>query len=153
MTTLATRIFRKGCIIALNAVLLLGCSLVTEQPDSTSDSPTSTPTATPVTAPPEEPQADNNQVLGSDVTCDSPSHFAKITWHQGLPYMTFALKPDALSLDNAPATATINPDVSLTYGVQGESDFFVRIYPNRSCFVQVLDSAGTVTLEENGRTL
>ena len=151
MINLITRVYLTGCFIFLSTGLLLSCSLGTEQTNSASETPVSPPTPT---APnPEASQSSVNWVLGSDVVCDSPSHFAKITWQEGLPYMTFALKPDALSLDNAPATATINPDVSLTYGVQGESDFFVRIYPNGNCFVQVLDSVGAVTLEENGRTL
>lgn len=148
------KVCSTGLSLIVSASLLGSCSQSqgeNQDPSQSAAPATANPTAAPNpdTAASEQPTI--NGVLGADVTCESPSHFAKIAWNEGLPYMTFGDKPDITTLNATPATVTINPDVSLTYGTQGESTFYTRIYPNGSCFVQVTNASGNVILEENGQ--
>lgn len=140
------------CYLFFSLGLLISCSNSANSSGSQTVSPSASTSATPQTpsSPAAATSSDSNRVLGADVTCDAPTHFAKIIWQQGAPYMTFGAKQEGNDLDSVPAIVTINPDVSLTYSAKVNYSFYSRFYPNGNCFVQVLDPNGAVSLEENG---
>jgi len=85
-----------------------------------------------------------------NVACITPNYVARVEWQGDQPKMTFGRKPDQFTLNKAPAAATSNPDGSRTYRAGGEALTYARIYPNNSCFVQVVRAQNQVVLEENG---
>jgi hypothetical protein len=150
------RVLVRGCLMGLMGGLLVGCEFLnrdlfsqnstaeTPTTDSATPSPAETTNATPGNA--------SAQTAGKNVACDTPSHFAEVTWQDGGPSMTYADKPDRTNFSQATPVAIVsNTDGSTTYGYEGDSTTYVRIYPNGSCLVQTLDAQGTVVVEEFGR--
>ncbi len=99
-------------------------------------------------APPADPAA-SAIALGQNATCTTPNYVAKIVWQGDQPTMSFG-KPAQLTLNNAPAASATNPDGSVTYRADGEASTYARLYPNSTCFVQVVGTENQVVLEENG---
>ncbi|HEY9661009.1 MAG TPA: hypothetical protein V6C65_21350 [Allocoleopsis sp.] len=158
LSCLTKDVLTKDVLTKFSLIFSLGLLVSCSNSATPSESPTASPSAS-SSATPQTPSSsaatssDTNRVLGADVTCDAPSHFAKIIWQQGAPYMTFGAKQGGNDLDSVPAIVTINPDVSLTYSAKVNYSFYSRFYPNGNCFVQVLDPNGAVSLEENGNMM
>ena len=91
-----------------------------------------------------------NSAPSRNVVCTTPNYLAKIEWQGDQPNLTFGRKPDQFTLNKAPVVANSNPDGSITYRASGEALTYARIYPNNSCFVQVVRAPNQVVLEENG---
>jgi len=91
-----------------------------------------------------------NSAPSRNVVCMTPNYLAKVEWQGDQPKLTFGRKPDQFTLNKAPAAAKSNPDGSITYRAGGEALTYARIYPNNSCFVQVVRAQNQVVLEENG---
>ncbi|MBW4467200.1 MAG: hypothetical protein KME07_17375 [Pegethrix bostrychoides GSE-TBD4-15B] len=85
-----------------------------------------------------------------NASCTTANYFAKVVWQGDQPTMTFGRKPDQTTLNNAPAVLASNSDGSITYRADGEAATYVRLYPNNSCFVQVVQAENQVVLEETG---
>jgi len=85
------------------------------------------------------------------VTCETANYYAEVSRNGEQSVMTFARKPDVISVNQAPVSSKANSDGSTTFGVSGESTFYARIFPNGTCFLQVVGTDGTVALEENGQ--
>lgn len=86
------------------------------------------------------------------VTCNTPNYFAEVLWENNQPLMSFLQKPNLSNLSRSSGvTVTTNPDGSTTYGYQGESVFYARVFPDGTCFVQSLTSSGQLLVEESGR--
>jgi hypothetical protein len=91
-----------------------------------------------------------SSVPRQNATCTTANYFAKVEWQGDQPTMSFGRKPDQLTLSNAPAILASNADGSITYQASGEALTYARLYPNNSCFVQVIRAPNQVVLEENG---
>lgn len=95
---------------------------------------------------------DTTAPSAQDLICDTPNYVAAIIWQQEQPTFTFGPKSVTTTLTQAtPVITTPNPDGSQTYEFQGETTAYARFYSDNTCFVQVVDAAGAVTLEENGQ--
>lgn len=149
------RLLARGILLSLVGGFMVGCEFLNQDllsQNSTESSPTTDPAATETEPANSAPANASTQTAGKNVACDTPNYFAEITWQDGGPSMTFADKPDQTNLDKATPVAIVsNTDGSTTYGHEGDSTTYVRIYPNGSCLVQTLNSQGTVAAEEFGR--
>lgn len=117
--------------------------------DPAAPQPTTPPFAV-FTAPPLQPPA--AAPAQENYGCLTANYFADIVWQQNQPQLSLGRRPAETSLQNAPAQVTANPDGSFTYAVGGESLYYTRVYPDRSCLVQVVNPAtGVPILEETGR--
>jgi hypothetical protein len=98
----------------------------------------------------------NSTVTGQDLICNAPTHFTEIFWEGGTPRLTFAQKPNQVTLDQADSVSVIsNADGGRTYGYKSEeSDItvFSRFYLDGTCLIQTLDSQDNVTVEVTGET-
>jgi len=127
-------------LLGLSALAIASCrtnssenSIVAPSPETTTDASSTTAVAT------------------QPVRCETANHYADVTWQGEQPVLTFARKPAEVNVNQTPANRKANPDGSTTFGVAEESTFYVRVFPDGSCFLQVLGSNGAVALEENGR--
>lgn len=117
--------------------------------DPAAPQPTESPFAV-FTAPPL--QAPASTPIRENYGCLTANYFSDIVWQQDQPQMSLGRKPAEASLRGAPAQVTSNPDGSFTYGVGGESLYYTRVYPDRTCLIQVVNPAtGVPILEETGR--
>lgn len=90
------------------------------------------------------------QAPRQDATCITTNYVSRIDWQGDNAFVTFGRKPSATAVQNAPATVTRNVDGSLTYGFSAENTTYTRVYPDNTCFVQVVRSNNAVVLEESG---
>lgn len=90
--------------------------------------------------------------IAQPIRCDTPGYIAEVVWQGSQPGMTLTRKPSEVLLSSAPATVKANPDASATYASAGTSTTYARVFPDGTCFVQVVGGNGAVSLEENGRT-
>jgi hypothetical protein len=99
-------------------------------------------------APAESP----NQSIPPTARCNTPNHLAEVAQQNGQSVLQIVRKPSEVIATSQPGgLATLaNPDGSTTYGIVSGSTFYVRVFPNGTCFIQVLDTNGAVSLEENG---
>ncbi|WAL61456.1 hypothetical protein [Thermocoleostomius sinensis] len=147
----------QGCLVGLMGGLLVGCEFLNRDllsQNSTTNAPAtdSTETSPGAETANSTPGNASTQTAGKNVACDTPSHFAEVTWQDGGPSMTYVDKPDRTNFSQVTPVAIVsNADGSTTYGYAGDSTTYVRIYPNGSCLVQTIDAQGTVTVEEFGR--
>ncbi|MBF2084503.1 hypothetical protein [Thermoleptolyngbya sp. C42_A2020_037] len=108
------------------------------------------PPATPAT--PVAPTSPDVPISRQPVTCNTTNYFAEVLWENNQPLMSFLQKPNLNNLSRAQGvTVTSNPDGSTTYGYQGETIFYARVFPDGTCFVQSLTSSGQLLVEESGR--
>lgn len=162
-------IFLVGLILSLSSSLL-SCSLLRSFQHSSSNtasspsSPTPSPTAptTPAPAPTETtipftvltappPQSTSLTPAREDHACLTANYFMNITWQQDQPKMTFGRKPAEPIFRDMEAAVQANPDGSFTYAFTKEALFYVRVYPDRTCLIQVVEPVSNrATLEENG---
>lgn len=149
-------------IFSASRVLLAGLitvALASCEPDNSTPvpdaqtSPVAPPTDTAVNPPPIAPASPDPgaAAIAQPASCETANYFAEIVWEGGQPLMTFTRKPNTASLNRAPATRTVNTDSSVTFSAGRESTFYARIFPDGTCFLQVVGSNGAVSLEENGR--
>ncbi len=86
--------------------------------------------------------------------CITASYLANLTWQQEQPNLSFGSRQQQLIPAQA-ARATANPDGSFTYEFANRPDnllYYARVYPDRTCLLQVVDSAsGRVSFEERGQ--
>ncbi|GAB4141832.1 MAG: hypothetical protein Fur0046_17990 [Cyanobacteria bacterium J069] len=155
------RSLRVGLAIAsLSALLFAACDAgpnagigeVTEAPASAPADPVApdaaaTPAAEAPAAPATPPAA-----ASASTRCNTPNHLAEVTQQNGQGVLQIVKKPSEVIATSQPngLAALTNPDGSTTYGTVSGSTFYVRVFPNGTCFIQVLDTNGAVTLEENG---
>lgn len=117
--------------------------------DPASPQPTDSPFAV-FTAPPLQPPS--TTPVRENYGCLSVNYFADIVWQDDQPQLSLGRKPAEASLRGAPAQVTSNADGSFTYAAGGEALYYTRVYPDRTCLIQVVDPAnGTPVLEETGR--
>ncbi len=151
-------------LMLVGVSLLSGCALWEMiQTQNSADAPPADPAAAPadpaapqptnspftaITAPPLQATAPVRENYG----CLSANYFADIVWQQDQPQMSLGRRPAEASLRGAPATVTSNADGSLTYASGGEALYYTRVYPDRTCLIQVVNPAtGAPILEEVGR--
>jgi type IV secretory pathway VirB10-like protein len=83
--------------------------------------------------------------------CLTANYVANLTWQDNQPIMTLGRKSAEPTFRDTAATVKTNPDGSLTYEVNQGTLYYTRVYPDRSCLIQVVDPAsGTAILEESG---
>ncbi|WP_297082809.1 hypothetical protein [Thermoleptolyngbya sp. C42_A2020_037] len=118
---------------------------------------TEAPAATPADAPaagaaPADTPASPVAIAPGSVRCNTPNHLAEVAQQNGQSVLQIVKKPSEVIATSQPGgLATLaNPDGSTTYGIVSGSTFYVRVFPNGTCFIQVLDTNGAVSLEENG---
>lgn len=161
------RLFMQG-VVLIGATLLSSCALweMIQSQNAPADAPSpaqtdpaaapadpaaSQPTESPFavfTAPPLQAPAPVRENYG----CLTANYFSDIVWQQDQPQMSLGRQPAETSLQDAPAQVTTNPDGSFTYAVGGESLYYTRVYPDRTCLIQVVNPAtGVPILEETGR--
>ncbi|WP_088893003.1 hypothetical protein [Leptolyngbya ohadii] len=85
-------------------------------------------------------------------SCVTENYFADVVSEGGQLLMTFVRKPSIASLNQAPATRTVNADGSVTFAAGRENTFYVRVFPNQACFLQTVGGDGRIGMEETGRT-
>ena len=89
-----------------------------------------------------------------DYACISANYFANITWRQDQPSLSFGRKPQQAIAQNQAARSTGNPDGSFTYELAGSLEnmlYYARVYPDRTCLLQVIDQiSGQASVEESG---
>ncbi|MFQ3618621.1 MAG: hypothetical protein SNJ57_18920 [Cyanobacteriota bacterium] len=116
-------------------------------------------TEVPVDAPAAEAPAESpaptetaTQSVPPTARCNTPNHLAEVAQQNGQSVLQIVRKPSEVIATSQPGgLATLaNPDGSTTYGIVSGSTFYVRVFPNGTCFIQVLDANGAVSLEENG---
>jgi len=110
--------------------------------EAPAESPTPTATATQTAT----------QSIPPTARCNTPNHLAEVSQQNGQSVLQIVRKPSEVIATSQPGgLATLaNPDGSTTYGIVSGSTFYVRVFPNGTCFIQVLDADGVVSLEENG---
>jgi hypothetical protein len=86
--------------------------------------------------------------------CLTANYFANITWRQDQPSLSFGRKPQQALAQNQAARSTANPDGSFTYELASSLDnrlYYARVYPDRTCLLQVIDKvSGQTSVEESG---
>lgn len=132
--------------------------------DSVATSPTSAP-AQPTTAPesaeslspftaltaPQRLQPVVNSPVRESYACLTANYFADLVWQDNQLVMNFGRKSAEPVFQNSVLTVKGNADGSFTYEVAQGALYYARVYPDRTCLVQVVDPAtGTATIEENG---
>lgn len=159
------RVLAQGCLFAVS-ISLASCGLLNSlnpfgssspdaatdpaaeapgQPAADSSAPGASPFAT--LAPPTPPFSAKD-----NFACQTPNYVATVTWQQDQPIMTFGRPNEAPTVQNATANVKNNPDGSFTYEFSQDAVFYTRVYPDRTCFVQVVNPANnTVAVEENGK--
>lgn len=136
-------------VTGLSIGLLVGCGAESPSSEQAADAGTSQPAPADTASPSD---GTTGSGVGQYTACDTPSHFAEVTWENGQPYLSFTNKPNNTVLNKANPVAILgNPDNSYTYGVQAESTFYVRVYPNGECLLQSLNAQQQVVVEEYGR--
>lgn len=165
MTMSWKRPFVHGLML-IGVSLLSGCALwEMMQTQNSADAPPADPAAAP--ADPAAPQATTSpftaitapplQALATapvreSYGCLTANYFADIVWQQDQPQLSIGRRPAEVSLQGAVAKVTGNADGSFTYAVNREALYYTRVYPDRTCLIQVVDPAsGRPTLEESGR--
>ncbi len=163
------RILAQGCLLSLSASLA-SCGFISSlNPfgESSPDAPTDPAAQAPEQPAPGQP-APASPAPGSfaaltapplppisakdNFTCRTPNYSVTVTWQQDQPVMTFGRQNEAPTVQNAGATAKNNPDGSFTYEFAQNALFYARVYPDRTCFIQVVNPANnTVAVEENGK--
>lgn len=164
-------ILTHGLILGFSTSIV-GCSLLDfSQPQATSldqaspdavtspsaqpetvTSPQPSEAATPftvITAPGLQPPPETT--ARESYACLTANYFTEITWQQDQPQMSFGRKPAELTFSNEVANVKGNADGSFTYQLAKEDLFYTRVYPDRSCFVQVVTSNNIPIVEENGK--
>lgn len=117
-------------------------------PVAASPQPTLSP-FTVFTAPPLQP---TTTPIRENYSCLTANYFADILWQQDQPKMNFGRNQAQAVFRDAPSKVTSNADGSFTYEASGASLYYARVYPDRTCLIQVVDPAsGTPTIEETGR--
>lgn len=143
--------FIKGILLSVLMGGLASCETIESFTSSLNTASEGTATSSP-----EASVASNGaatEVVGQDVTCETPNYLGEITWQNEEARITFGRKPDETNLNEATPVSTLsNSDGSTTYGYQGEFTLYMRAYPDGNCLLQALSSEGTVTVEEFGRT-
>ena len=85
--------------------------------------------------------------------CLTANYFANLNWQQDQPRVSFGRKPQQ-GLVQQVARRTGNPDGSFTYEVAENPDsmlYYMRVYPDRSCLLQVVEkNSGKTNVEESG---
>lgn len=163
------RLFAQGLVL-VGVNLLSGCALweMIQSQNAPADAPAPTdpaadpaapadptapqPTESPFTvftAPPLQPPAATP--VRENYGCLTANYFSDIVWQENQPQLSLGRRPTEASLQNAPAQVTANSDGSFTYAVGGESLYYTRVYPDRTCLIQVVNPAtGAPILEETG---
>lgn len=152
------RILAQGCLFTLS-VSLASCGLLEtlnpfggSSPDASIDPAAQAPgqpasgeapfaamTAPPFTA-------------KENFSCRTPNYVVSVAWQQDQPAMSFGRQNEAPTVQNAVAQVKNNPDGSFTYELSQDAVFYARVFPDRTCFIQVVNPANnTVAVEENGR--
>jgi hypothetical protein len=91
-------------------------------------------------------------LVRENYACLTTNYFADIIWQQDQPRMTFGRKPSETATRDALTTVKSNPDGSFTYATTQASLFYTRVYPDRTCLLQIVNpTSGIATLEENGK--
>lgn len=154
------RLLLPACLLSLSFGVA-SCDLLNSFfPSDTAT--TSDPTTAPATSPaaPAAPGASPFATLApspaaapvkANFICATPNHVATVTWQNDQPAMTLTRADQSALLPNTGARYRTNPDNSATYEVANQNLFYARVYPNRTCLIQVVNPANnTVTLEETG---
>ncbi len=141
-----------SCTAELKPKFLIGSPAASTQP-----APAATPTQPEIAISPaatgqNATSASPSATTAQSTRCETAGYVAQISWQGSQPRMTFTRKPSEVLVNNAPTTVKANPDASTTYSTADPLPTFARVFSDRTCFVQVLGSNGTVSLEENGRT-
>ncbi|BAU42701.1 hypothetical protein [Leptolyngbya sp. O-77] len=130
-----------------------GIGEVTESPVASPAAPADAPAAGDAPAAATSPApATATAIAPGSVRCNTPNHLAEVAQQNGQSVLQIVKKPSEVIATSQPGgLATLaNPDGSTTYGIVSGSTFYVRVFPNGTCFIQVLDTNGAVSLEENG---
>lgn len=153
-------------VLLVGVSLLSGCALweMIQSQNTPTDVPadpaapapaapaTAQPTESPFavfTTPPLQPPA--AAPVRENYGCITTNYFSDIVWQEDQPQMSLGRKPAEASLRGAPANVTSNADGSFTYAAGGEATYYTRVYPDRTCLIQVVNPAtGAPVLEEAG---
>jgi hypothetical protein len=159
------RILAYGTLLSLN-ISLISCAFLRFQPEQTvttsatpmasavsPSAPAAQPTESTVpftvlTAPPLVPR----QSVRENYACVTANYYANIVWQQDQAKLTFGRKPNQTTIWNALVTVKSNSDGSFTYESKQASLVYARVYPDRTCVLQVVNPvSGIATLEEDGK--
>lgn len=156
------RVLLPACLLSLSFGLA-SCDLLNSffpSDTTTTSDPATAPATSPAAQAPAAPAASPFATLApspaaapakANFVCASPSYVATVTWQNNQPSMALTGPNQISVLQNTGARYRTNPDNSATYEVAKDSLFYARVYPNRTCFIQVVNPANnSVTIEETG---
>lgn len=146
--------------------------LIQSQSDSTDDSAVTSTTQNPSASPeqggaapqstespnpftvltaPQILQPASSSPVRENYACLTTNYFADLVWQDNQPTMTLGRKSAEPAFRNLATAVKANADGSFTYEVSQNTLYYTRIYPDRTCLIQVVDPAsGTATIEESG---
>ncbi|MCU0526479.1 MAG: hypothetical protein MUF72_16830 [Elainella sp. Prado103] len=135
-------------LLALGTTLA-GCDLLNAfklPMDSASD-----PAATNATDPAATGQAPVAAPAKENFACRTPNYVATVTWQGEQAVMGFGRSNEAPTVQNVSAAVKANADGSFTYEFNQNALFYTRVYPDRTCLIQVINPTNnTVAVEESG---
>lgn len=169
----------QALILSFSLSSLSGCALwemirsenapSANAPVANSPMPAAPPAADPVPAAPGTPAAPASPALtpftqlaspasGTSTSsarenygCLTTNYFTNLVWQQNQPTMTFGRQASTPVFRDELAKVTANGDGSFTYEVDKDALFYTRVYPDRTCLIQVVNAAsGAATIEELG---
>lgn len=120
------------------------------QPTSAPESAESLSPFTALTAP-QRLQPIVDSPVRESYACLTANYFADLVWQDNQLAMSFGRKSAEPVFQDRTLTVKGNTDGSFTYEVAQGALYYTRVYPDRTCLIQVVDPASsTATIEENG---